>query len=210
MSKLLLPRDYYLSQDVCYIAKNLIGKKLETHIDGHLTSGIIVETEAYRGPDDKASHSFNHRRTPRNESMYLEGGHSYIYICYGLHYLFNIVTAPKEIAHAVLIRALEPIDGIEVMMKRRKFHSLNNKLTKGPGALSVALGINKSLNAKRVYEEDSSIRILYSDFLLNSDDIACSKRIGVESAAEAAEYPWRFFIKNSKYVSAHKKIDSSN
>ncbi len=205
MQTTILSKDFYLNQDVCHLAKSLLGKIIVTSIDDHLTSGIIVETEAYRGPDDRASHSYNNRRTPRNESMYLEGGHSYVYICYGIHHLFNIVTAPMDIAHAVLIRALAPLQGIEFMLKRRQMKSLQNNITKGPGALSVALGIDKSVDAIPLYNSKSKIQIWNSTIQYEDNDLGKSTRIGVEPAGEAALYTWRYFVKDSKYVSAHKK-----
>jgi DNA-3-methyladenine glycosylase len=115
-----LPAAYYSSEDVNFIARDLLGKFLVSKINGQVTSGMIVETEAYRGPDDRASHSYNNRRTPRTEVMYKAGGVAYIYICYGMHHLTNVVTGPEEYAHAVLIRALQPTDGIEIMAERRK------------------------------------------------------------------------------------------
>ena len=108
-----LPRSYYLSEDVLFLAKDLLGKILVTNIDDNSCSGIIVETEAYRAPDDRACHAFNNLRTKRTEVMFAEGGHAYIYLCYGMHHLTNIVTGPKDTAHAVLIRAIEPIDGLQ-------------------------------------------------------------------------------------------------
>src|ERR1700739_2478114 len=115
-----LKKAYYLQQDVVAIACNLLGKKLCTHINGVYTAGIITETEAYAGANDKASHAYNNKRTPRNEVMYHEGGKGYVYLCYGLHHLFNVVTNIKDVPHAVLIRAIKPVDGIEHVLKRRK------------------------------------------------------------------------------------------
>ena len=205
MQTSIIPKEFYLNQDVCHLAKSLLGKILVSSINHQISSGIIVETEAYRGPDDRASHSYNNRRTPRNESMYLEGGHSYVYICYGVHHLFNIVTAPRDVAHAVLIRAIEPIQGVDLMLKRRQLKSLQNNITKGPGALSVALGIDKSHDALPLYNPDSKIQIWNSSIQYTDNDLAKSTRIGVEPAGEAAFNAWRFFVKNSRYVSAHKK-----
>src|SRR5690606_33584438 len=123
------------------ISKDLLGKSLLTKIDGRLTGGMIVETEAYRAPEDKASHAFNNRRTPRTENFFNEGGVSYVYLCYGIHYLFNIITNLKDIPHAILIRAIQPEEGIETMLKRRKKTKPTFDLTAGPGSMSMALGI---------------------------------------------------------------------
>ncbi|MEP7195012.1 MAG: DNA-3-methyladenine glycosylase [Saprospiraceae bacterium] len=205
---MILNEDYFLNEDVCFLAKNLLGKMLITKIDNFYTSGIIVETEAYRGPDDKASHSYLNKITPRNTTMYNHGGCSYVYICYGVHYLFNVVTAPADKAHAVLVRAIEPIEGIEIMMKRRSHATFQNTITKGPGSLSMAFGINKLHNNILLHKVNSTIQIhdIQKNYL--ESEIDQSTRIGVESAGESALWPWRFFIKDSKFVSAHKK--SSN
>ncbi|HQW03592.1 MAG TPA: DNA-3-methyladenine glycosylase, partial [Saprospiraceae bacterium] len=136
-----LPQAYYQSLEVTALAKDLLGKYLVTEINGIRCSGKIVETEAYRGPDDKACHAYNNRRTPRTEVMYKSGGVAYIYICYGMHHLMNIVTGPKDNAHAVLIRALEPAEGVETMAERRQMQASDFRLTKGPGALSLAMGL---------------------------------------------------------------------
>ncbi|MEO6189385.1 MAG: DNA-3-methyladenine glycosylase, partial [Saprospiraceae bacterium] len=123
---MIVPQEYYLNTDVCFLAKDLLGKLLITNIDNQFCSGIIVETEAYRGPDDIASHSFANRRTLRNNTMYLKGGCSYVYICYGIHHLFNVITAHENVAHAVLIRAIEPVAGIDFMIQRRPEKTLYN------------------------------------------------------------------------------------
>src|ERR1017187_7820728 len=114
-----LKREFYLREDVVQIAKELLGKVLFTNIGGKITAGIITETEAYAGITDKASHAYNNRRTPRTETMYAEGGVAYVYLCYGIHHLFNVVTAQKDTPHAVLIRAIKPIEGIPAILKRR-------------------------------------------------------------------------------------------
>ena len=119
--KRLIPQSFYESPDVVEISKKLLGKYLVTHINNKTCVGKIVETEAYRAPDDKACHAYNNKRTSRTETMFAQGGIAYVYLCYGIHHLFNVVTGPKEKAHAVLIRALEPIDGMEYMMERRNF-----------------------------------------------------------------------------------------
>lgn len=199
-----LPRAYYQSLEVTDIARDLLGKYLITEIDGFHCSGIIVETEAYRGPDDRASHSYNNRRTSRTEVMYAEGGVAYIYICYGIHHLMNVVTGPKDDAHAVLIRALEPADGIDIMAARRQMMESDSRLTKGPGALSIALGLTSALSGTSLYSPSSPIWIEDRGLKFAPNEICSGPRIGVESAGEAALWPWRYFVKKNKYVSAKK------
>lgn len=198
-----LPRSYYQSLDVTTLAKDLLGKYLVTAINGVRCSGKIVETEAYRGPDDRACHAYNNRRTTRTEVMYATGGVAYVYICYGMHHLMNIVTGPKDNAHAVLIRALEPAEGIEIMAERRQMQVTDFRLTKGPGALSLAMGITSELSGVSLI---SSTPVWVEDrgLTLSTHEICSGPRIGVESAGEAAGWPWRYFVKGNKYVSAKK------
>ncbi len=203
---MIIPKDYYQSTNVCNLAKHLLGKIIISRIDNKFCSAIISETEAYQGPHDRASHSYNNRRTPRNNTMYLEGGRAYIYICYGMHHLFNVVTAPENIAHAILIRAVDPIEGVEYMLKRRSLIKMESRVTKGPGALSVALGINKTLDGIELWNNSSPLQIHDDGVIIDKIDIGVSPRIGVESSGEAAFYPWRYFIKSSRYVSAHKRF----
>jgi len=139
MSK--LQADFYQREDVLLISRELLGKVLCTNFHGKLTSGIIVETEAYAGVTDKASHAYGGRRTKRTETMYAKGGSAYVYLCYGIHHLFNIVTNKENIPHAVLIRAIQPLDGIEIMLQRRNKKKVDQSLTAGPGSLTRALGI---------------------------------------------------------------------
>ena len=197
-----LPASYFHTEDVNFIAKDLLGKFLVSKINGQVTSGMIIETEAYRGPDDRASHSYNNRRTPRTEVMYKAGGVAYIYICYGMHHLTNVVTGPKEFAHAVLIRALQPADGIDIMAKRRKMKPDDFRITKGPGALSVALGLTSELTGTSLHASSTKLWIEDRGVHFDEKQICSGKRIGVESAGESAHWPWRYFVKGNKYVSA--------
>lgn len=197
-----LPSAYYSTEDVNFIAKDLLGKFLVSKINGELTSGMIIETEAYRGPDDRASHSYNNRRTPRTEVMYKAGGVAYIYICYGIHHLTNIVTGPEEYAHAVLIRALQPADGVDLMAERRKMKVTDFRLTKGPGALSVALGLTNDLSGISLHAPSTKLWVEDRGVKIEVNQICSGKRIGVESAGDAAHWPWRYFVKGNKYVSA--------
>lgn len=180
------------------LAQQLLGQKIITHIDGKLTSGMIVETEAYQGPEDKASHAYLNRRTPRTETMFAPGGVLYVYLCYGIHSLVNIVTGPKDVPHAVLIRAIEPLEGLEVMLKRRKMHKVTPKLTSGPGCLSQALGLNCSHDG--VSLDSSLVWIEKHKTIVLSNQMA-SSRVGIAYAKEHQHLPWRFRIKNNPWTS---------
>ena len=195
-----LPKRFYDRHDVIQIAKELLGKVVVTNVDGKITSGRIVETEAYVGLVDKASHSFNGRRTPKNEQMYCAPATSYVYICYGMHQMLNIVTNKKDIPDAVLIRAIEPIDGIGIMLKRTGKAHIDNTLTKGPGNVGKALGLTKKHSGKNLLDGEI---VIYEDAESNipQDSIGISKRIGVESAGADGLLPYRFYIKGNKFVS---------
>jgi DNA-3-methyladenine glycosylase len=191
----------FLSEDVLGIARLLLGKSLVTNIDGKICGGIIAETEAYRAPDDRACHAFGNKITPRTQTMFAHGGTAYIYLCYGIHHLFNVVTGPEGKAHAVLIRALIPQEGIDWMLDRRGLKNLNYRLTRGPGALSAALGIHTKMNGANILASDSAIKILDTGFILSEESIGISTRIGVTYAGESASLPWRFYLKNCPWVS---------
>jgi DNA-3-methyladenine glycosylase len=194
-----LSRSFYKRRDVVIIARELLGKIIVTKIDGVVTSGRIVETEAYVAFRDKASHSFNGKRTARNEHMYGAGGTSYLYICYGIHQMLNIVTNEKDVPDAVLIRAIEPIEGIDEMLKRTGKPGFNNTLTKGPGNVGKALGLFKHHSGMSLMDDTIS---LYEDQAeLKESMIGSSKRIGVDYAGEDALLPYRFYIKGNAFVS---------
>ena len=190
--------------DVVSIAKQLLGKVLYTNFNDQLIGAIITETEAYSAPYDKASHAYNNRRTKRTEVMFGEPGHAYVYLCYGIHYLFNIVTGPKDVAHAVLIRAAQPVIGIPQMMLNRKKTSLKPNLTAGPALVSQALGINTSHSDINILDPKSPISIVDYQFFLEEDQIIASPRVGVDYAEECAAWPWRFRIKDSVWTSPSK------
>jgi DNA-3-methyladenine glycosylase len=196
-----LPIEFYESGDVVKIAKDLLGKIIITKFEGLITSAIIVETEAYVGLIDKASHSYNGKRTARNEHMYAAAGTSYVYICYGMHHLFNVVSNKKNIPDVVLIRAVAPLQGIAIMLQRTGKLKLDNTLTKGPGNTGRALGISKHHSGLNL--TGSKIFICDKGIVFNDSKIGVSKRIGVESAGAAALYPYRFFVKGNKYVSGY-------
>jgi len=206
MKKLTL--SFYQRSDVVQIAKELLGKILVTKWEGIETSGRIVEVEAYNGVADKASHAAGGRRTNRNEVMYGEGGVSYVYLCYGIYHLFNVVTNKQETPHAILIRALEPIKGIDVMLERTGKKKSDTTLTKGPGNVSKALGISfkehsgLSLSSKELF-------IAEDDFELSKKDMVASPRIGVDYAGEDARLPYRFFIKGNPFVSGNTQVNKS-
>lgn len=195
-----LPRSFYLEDDVVEISRQLIGKVLCTRIDdAPLTSGIIVETEAYAAYNDKACHANNDNKTGRTRVMFEKGGHAYVYLCYGIHRLFNVVTNRKGMAEAVLIRAIEPLDGINTILNRRNQQRSSPKLTAGPGRLTAALGIELEhygldLTGDTIWIEDRKIAV-------SANDIASSPRIGVDYAGEHASRPWRFTLKESEWVS---------
>jgi DNA-3-methyladenine glycosylase len=195
---------YYLNPDVLFLAKDLLGKVLFTQINGEVTAGVIIETEAYFGIKDKASHAYGGRRTNRTETLYSEGGISYVYLCYGIHHLFNVVSSVEGEPHAVLIRGVEPLIGKDIMELRRNMSAGKPAISSGPGSAAKALGIDSSFNRKdltgeEIWIEDHGIRY-------NADEIVSTPRVGVAYAQEDALLPWRFFIKGNKYVSKPNKI----
>ena len=194
-----IPLKFYDRKDVAEIAKELVGKILVTNIDGFKTSGRIVETEAYVAIVDKASHSSGGKRTAKNEHMYASPGTAYVYICYGMHQMFNIVTNKEGIPDAVLIRALEPLEGIEIMLQRTHKSKPDNTLTRGPGNVGKALGIFKSHSGTCLLK--NSIYLMEDNFRLDISDLGIGPRVGVESAGEDALLPYRFYIKNNPFVS---------
>ncbi|HET6991451.1 MAG TPA: DNA-3-methyladenine glycosylase [Bacteroidia bacterium] len=194
--KKLLPKSFYNHHDVVSLAKKLLGKRLCTNINGKYTSGIITETEAYAGVTDRASHAYGGKLTKRTKTMFEEGGTAYVYLCYGIHHLFNIVTNKKGIPHAILIRAIQPDEGIEIMMKRRKKNKIDKTFSGGPGTVSQALGIHvrhsgKNLLDQEIWVEETGIKI-------PEKEIIAGPRIGVDYAGEDAKLPYRFLI-NSKF-----------
>jgi DNA-3-methyladenine glycosylase len=194
-----LDPNFYINNNVLTISKALLGKILYTNLDGVHTSGMIVEVEAYHGKSDKACHAFNNRRTARTEIMYHSGGVAYVYLCYGIHQLFNIVTNTEGNADAVLVRALQPMTGIEKMLERRNMIKLEKRITSGPGALSKAMGIDQhlygaSLWGDLIWIEDHGTHV-------HEKEIVATTRIGVDYAGEDALLPWRFYIKDNPWVS---------
>ena len=193
-----LRRDFYLRTDTVQVARDLLGKLLVIpDAEGRRVSGMIVESEAYLGTTDRAAHSYGGRRTPRNEVMYGIGGSVYVFFVYGMYHQFNVVTGPAEHPHAILIRAIEPVEGIEIMRFRRG-EMKDRNLTSGPGKLCIAMQIDRSLNGeglrgKRVWLEDHR--------MFSNDEIAVGKRIGIDYAGEDVEKRWRFWVKDNAFVS---------
>jgi len=194
-----LGRAFYARDDTLLVARELLGKRLVVPAaDGARVSGLIVETEAYMGPEDKASHAFGGRRTGRTEMMYARGGTVYVYLIYGLHHQFNVVTGAEGVPHAVLVRALEPEEGAALMRARRGLEDVR-RLASGPGKLCQALALDRSYNGEdltrtRAWIEDAGRRF-------GPREIARGPRVGIDYAQEYAARPWRFWVKGSPFVS---------
>lgn len=190
---------FYTRENVVQVAKELLGKTIHTRINGNYASAKITEVEAYSGRNDKACHANNGVRTARTEIMYAKGGHAYVYLCYGIHHLFNIVTNREGLADAVLVRAVEPIEGQPLMLERRKKAKINKVLTSGPGTLTQALGIKTKEHYGKWLLDDE---IWITDAkVLTENEIVTSTRIGVDYAEEDALKPWRFYIKDNQWIS---------
>jgi len=200
---LKLPQSYYLGTDVVAISKNLLGKYLFTCINGLITGGYIVETEAYNGEIDKASHAYGNRRTKRTEIMFQQGGIAYVYLCYGIHEMFNIVTSAEGHAQAILIRAVEPTEGIDIILVRRGMDKVKPNITAGPGSVAKALGIDRKLNGISLQSDMLWIEDRGLNF--TDDQIAAVPRIGVAYAGQDALLPYRFYVKGNIYVSKPNK-----
>ena len=197
----MLGIDFYRGEDVVAIAKRLLGCELHTNFNGIHTSGIIVETEAYGGIRDKASHSYGGRRTKRTEIMYSEGGVGYVYLCYGIHHLFNVVTNSEGMPDAVLIRAIEPKVGLDIQLERRGLKKLARNVGGGPGLVSRALGLSTEQTGESLISENIWIDLGQE---LNDDEIIASPRVGVDYAEEHALWPWRFRVKGNGFTSPAK------
>ena len=193
-----LTDSFYRRTSVVKIARELLGKVLFTNVNGIITAGMIVETEAYSWKE-KGCHAYGAKKTNRNAVMFEKGGHTYVYLCYGMHHLFNIVTNETNIPEAVLIRAIQPVHGIEEMIMRRGNLKNEFHLTSGPGKLTKALGIDRKLNGKfltgnEVWVEDAGNRV-------SSRDIVRSPRIGIDYAGDDARLPWRFTLSGNDWLS---------
>jgi DNA-3-methyladenine glycosylase len=193
-----LPRAFYL-QDTITVARSLLGCVLWRRIGRELLAARIVETEAYLGANDMASHARRGLRSPRVESMYLEGGHAYVYFTYGMHFCMNVVTAEADLAEAVLLRAAEPLQGIETMRARRPKAKRDIDLTNGPGKLCSALAIDRELDGEPL--DGKRLFLTARDIVVRDEEIAVGPRIGVENSGEAARWPLRFYVRGHAYVS---------
>lgn len=198
-----LKSEYYQNPDVILLAQDLLGKVLFTKKSGEITAGIITETEAYFGEDDKASHAYGGRQTPRTEAMYQPGGFSYIYLCYGIHHLFNIVVSREDDPKSVLVRSVEPFQGLPEIEARRNRPSTDRAVSSGPGSVCKALGIDMTFNKKSLTGEEIWIEDVGQRY--STDDIEATPRIGVDYAGKHALLPLRFYLKNNRYVSKGKK-----
>jgi len=197
-----LPREFYTRSDVLEVARDLLGKKLVVpHKNGSRVAGTIVETEAYRGPEDRASHAYNGRRTQRTETMYGVGGTAYVYFVYGMYNQFNVVTNTEDIPHAVLVRALEPIEGIDLIRRRRAGRS-EYEWTSGPGRLCVAMGIDRRLDKADLLGGRVWIEAGVS---VSPREIARGPRVGIDYAKEWIAKPWRFWVRDNPFVSRRPK-----
>lgn len=195
--------DFYL-HDTVTVARALLGCVLWRRVGRELVAARLVETEAYLGANDAASHARRGLRSARNESMYLEGGHAYVYFTYGMHWCLNVVTQEAGIAEAVLLRGAQPLRGIESMRKRRPKAKRDYDLMNGPGKICSAMAIDKSVDGESLRGE--RLFITARDIDVDEDDIAVSPRIGVEGAPDAAHWPLRFFLKGNRYVSAYRNV----
>ncbi len=193
-----LPHSFYQRTDVVMIARELLGKVLFTQVDGIITGGMIVETEAY-SYREKGCHAYGSKKTQRNSIMFEKGGFTYVYLCYGMHHLFNIVTNEPGMAEAVLIRALEPVHGIDEMVLRRGALKNPFHLTSGPGKLTKALGIDRNLNGKFLLDDE--VWVEDYDYKIQNRNIVTGPRIGIDYAGEDALLPWRFRLKGNGWVS---------
>ncbi len=191
---------FFRHSDPLPIARSLIGHYILSEKEGRLTGGRIVETEAYKAPEDKACHAHLNRRTQRTRVMFEKGGTIYVYLCYGIHHLLNIVTGSSGMAHAILIRAIDPLIGTEVMAARRSDRP-RKEWTNGPGKLTQALGITIEDNAESLFSSSAPLRILRPPDHSPTADIVAAPRIGVDYAEECAAWPWRFLDPNSPFVS---------
>jgi DNA-3-methyladenine glycosylase len=198
-----LPQSFYERNDVVAISRELLGKYIYTCIHGDLTGGYIVETEAYNGIIDRASHSYGNRLTPRTQTMYMHGGIAYVYLCYGIHEMFNVVTSVAGQPHAILIRAIQPTEGVDVMQLRRNMQVIKPTITMGPGSVARALGISRKING--ISLQSDTLWIEDRGMIVPDEEIAAVPRVGVAYAKEDALLPYRFYIKGNAYVSKPNK-----
>lgn len=199
-----LARAFYL-QDTVTVARALLGCVLWRRLDdGTLLAARIVETEAYLGANDLASHARRGLRSERNASMYLEGGHAYVYFTYGMHWCLNVVTQEQDLAEAVLLRGAEPMRGIEEMRVRRPKAKKEWELMNGPGKICMAMDVDRKLDGESL--RGQRLWLTQRDVALSDDDIAVSPRIGINNSGDAAAWPLRFFLRGNRNVSAYRNV----
>lgn len=186
------------------VARGLLGVEVHSYIDGVHTAGRIVETEAYRGADDKAAHSYKHKRTKRTEVFFGDAGHAYVYLIYGVHEMFNVVTGPVGQPDAVLVRAVEPVIGREPMRARRKRPVDGPRLTNGPALVCQALGITREHYGADLTDPRSPVHLRGRLHTLTAENVLVSPRVGVAYAEECAGWPWRFRVSGNLYTSPAK------
>lgn len=192
-----LPESFYLRSDIVQVSRDLLGKVLATNLDGCITKAIITETEAYEGETDKASHAYGGRRTKRTEPIYQTGGRAYIYLCYGIHHMFNVVSNVEGIPHAILVRAGRPHEGESEMLHRRGKSTVDKSLLAGPGSLGKALGIKTTftgtdLAGDQIWIEDQNISV-------DNAEVVVGPRVGIDYAEEDASRPYRFILSASSF-----------
>lgn len=192
-----LPREFYARPSVVTVARRLLGQLLVVPTRTGRVSGIIVETEAYRGPEDRASHAWGGRRTLRTETMYARGGTAYVYFVYGMYFQFNVVTGVADVPHAVLVRAVEPVEGVALMRRRRGGGPLHG-LTSGPGKLCIALGIDRRFDRADLLGDRIWIE---SRPAVPAGAIATGPRVGIDYAEAWVDRPWRFWVRDNPFVS---------
>ena len=196
--------DFYVREDVVQISRELLGKVLCTNLNGQVTKAIITETEAYAGVSDKASHAYGGRRTKRTEPLYMSGGTAYVYLCYGIHHLFNVVTNNTGTPYAVLIRAGSSFEGGELMHKRRNKRHGDKSLLTGPGSLSQALGITTELTGTNLMGDQ--IWIEDHEIFVAAEEIAAGPRVGIDYAEEDSTRPYRFIVDLKNPVGSSESI----
>jgi len=196
----LLSRDFYQNTNPFFVGEQLIGKIIETSFDQKVCTARIVELEIYKAPEDRGSHAYQNKLTDRTKIIFEKGGLAYVYLCYGIHHMFNVVSGPEGVAHAILIRAVEPLQGIHTMKSRRGIEK-EVQLTNGPGKLCQALGIKTSFDGETLFERRSKIRLLDDGFKYIPDDLYKGPRVGIAYAKEDANLPYRYYLKQNSFVS---------
>ena len=196
-----LPKSFYF-QDTVAAARALLGCTLWRRVEGQLLAARIVETEAYLGANDLASHAKKGHRSARNESMYLEGGHAYVYFTYGMYYCMNVVMQEEGLAEAILLRAAQPLQGIERMQRNRPKAKKEYDLLNGPGKLCMGLQIDRALDGSSLRSDE--LFITKRNVVVTDEDISVTPRIGIDYAEEATHWPLRFFLTGNRYVSVNR------